>query len=326
MDIKTTYMGLKLKNPIIVASCGLSKSVDSIRKLVDAGAGCIVLKSLFEEQVVAETREIEKYVGPSWHTEALDYIRNYGIQLGPREYLNLIEDAKKVVSIPLIASLNCISSNWWIEYAKKLENSGADGLELNIAFVTNNPKRDSKEVESLYYDIVERIKQQVTIPIAIKLGPYFSSLAHFTQGLVQRGVQGLVLFNRFYQVDFDIDKMELVPGSRYSSPDEISLPIRWIALLSAIMECDFSASTGIHDGAGVIKLLLAGAKTVQVCSTLYQNGLERIGQILEDLQAWMKKQNFESLDSFRGKLSRLESDQPERFDRLQYIKAIVGIE
>ncbi len=326
MDIRTTYMGLKLKNPIIVASCGLSKSVDSIRKLVDAGAGCIVLKSLFEEQVVAETREIEEFIDPSWHTEALDYIRNYGIHLGTSGYLNLIEDAKKVVSIPLIASLNCISSNWWIEYAKKLENSGADGLELNIAFVTNDPKRDSKEVESLYYDIVERIKQQVTIPIAIKLGPYFSSLAHFTQGLVQRGVQGLVLFNRFYQVDFDIDKMELVPGSRYSSPDEISLPIRWIALLSAIMECDFSASTGIHDGAGVIKLLLAGAKTVQVCSTLYQNGLERIGQILEDLQAWMKKQNFESLDSFRGKLSRLESDQPERFDRLQYIKAIVGIE
>ncbi|HIJ64554.1 MAG TPA: dihydroorotate dehydrogenase-like protein [Candidatus Hydrogenedentes bacterium] len=326
MNTETTYMGLKLKNPIIVASCGLSKSVDSIGRLVDAGAGGIVLKSLFEEQLLAETREIEEYVGPSSHPEALSYIRNYGMQLGPTEYLSLIEDAKKAVSVPLIASLNCISSSSWIEYAKRLENSGADGLELNIAFVNKDPKLDSKGVELRYYSIVEQIRQQVSIPIAIKLGPYFSSLAHLAQGLVLRGVQGLVLFNRFYQVDCDIDKMELVPGSRYSSPDEISLPIRWIALLSAVIQCDLSASTGIHDGAGVIKLVLAGAKTVQVCSTLYQNGLERIGQMLEDVQAWMKEQDIESLDSFRGKLSRLESDQSEMFERLQYIKAMVGIE
>ena len=319
-------MGLQLKNPIIVASCGLSKSLDGIHRLVDAGAGCIVLKSLFEEQMVAETREIEKYVDPSSHTEALDYIRNYGMQLGPKEYLNLIEDAKKVVSVPLIASLNCVSSNWWIEYAKDLENSGADGLELNIVFIANDPNRDCKEVESRYYNTVERIKQQVKIPVAIKIGPYFSSLAHLTQGMIRRGVQGMVLFNRFYRVDIDIDKVELVRGTRFSSPDEISLPLRWVALLSPAVECDFSASTGIHDSAGVIKLLLAGAKTVQLCSTLYQNGLERIGQILEELQTWMKKRNFESLDAFRGKLSRLGSAQPEMFDRLQYIKAIVGIE
>jgi len=326
MDLTTTYMGLKLKNPIIVASSGLSKSLDGIRKLADAGAGAIVIKSLFEEQVVAETNEIEKYINSGSHTEALDYIRNYGTQHSASEYLNLIEEAKKVVSIPIIASLNCISSKEWIEYAKKLENSGADGLELNIAFLTNDPKRNSEEVESLYYDIVEKITKQISIPVAIKLGPYFSSLAHFTQGLHRRGVNGIVLFNRFYQMDFDIDKMELVSGSRFSSPKEISLPLYWISMLSSAIECDFSASTGIHDGASAIKLILAGAQTVQLCTTLYQNKLTRIGQVLEDIENWMKKHNFESLDSFRGKLSRSESDHPEQFDRLQYIKAIVGIE
>ncbi len=326
MNITTTYMGLKLKNPIIVASSGLSKSVDGISKLADAGAGAIVIKSLFEEQVLAETQEIEKHIGLDSHTEALDYIRNYGSQNSALEYLNLIKEAKKAVSIPIIASLNCISSKGWIDYAKKLENNGADGLELNIAFITNDPKSDSKEIESKYYDIVEQITQQVSIPISIKLGPYFSSLAHFTQGLKQRGVQGIVLFNRFYRMDFDINKIDLVSGSRFSSPREISLPLHWISLLSSKIECDFSASTGIHDGEGAIKLLLAGAKTVQLCSTLYKNKFTRIGEILKDIEEWMNKQNFESLDSFRGKLSRGKSDQSEKFDRLQYIKAIVGIE
>ena len=326
MDLSTTYMGLKLKNPVIVASSGLSKSVDGIRKLADAGAGAIVIKSLFEEQIMAETNEIEKYIDLGSHTEALDYIRNYGNQHSADEYLNLIKEAKKVVSIPIIASLNCISSKGWVEYAKKLEKSGADGLELNIAFTTNDPKTDSKNVESLYFDIVDEITKQISIPVAIKLGSYFSSLSHFTQGLSWRGVKGIVLFNRFFQMDFDIDKMELVSGSRFSSPNEISLPLYWISLLSSTIECDFSASTGIHDGEGAIKLLLAGAQTVQLCTTLYQNKLTRIGEILEDIEVWMKKYNFESLNSFRGKLSRNESDHPEKFDRLQYIKAIVGIE
>ncbi|MFX0210022.1 MAG: dihydroorotate dehydrogenase-like protein [Candidatus Hodarchaeota archaeon] len=325
-DLNTTYMGLKLNNPIMVSSCGLSDSIDGVRKIASAGAGCVVLKSLFEEQMDMETRDIGQYIGHSWHTEAFDYVRNMGMQLGPNDYLKLIEDAKKAVSIPVIASLNCISPRWWSEYAKKLENAGADGLELNVAYLPSDSKRDSREVENIYYQIVEKIKEVVNIPVAVKVGPYFSSLASFAEELSRRGADALVLFNRFYQVDVDIEMITLKSGHQLSRPEEISLPLRWIALLYDRIQCDLAGSTGVHDGAGVIKILLAGARVVQICSTLYKNGLEEIEKILDHLAAWMKEHKFESIEQFRGKASKSQIEKPELWERLQYIKALVGIE
>jgi len=326
VDLNTTYMGLTLKNPVMVSSCSLSNSIDGVCKIASIGAGAVVLKSLFEEQLDIETREIERYIGHSWHTEAFDYVRNMGMQLGPNNYLKLIEGAKKSVSIPVIASLNCISPRWWSEYAKKVENAGADGLELNIAYLPVDFERDSREVENIYYQIMEKIKEVVHIPVAVKIGSYFSSLASFAEELSRRGANALVLFNRFYQIDVDIENISLKSGYQLSRSEEIGLPLRWIALLSDRIQCDLAGSTGIHDGTGVIKILLAGAKVVQVCSTLYKNGLQQIEQILDYLAAWMKEHKFESIEQFRGKVSQSQIEKPELWERLQYIKALVDIE
>jgi dihydroorotate dehydrogenase (fumarate) len=325
-SLKTTYMGLELRNPLLVASCSLSKSVDGIRKMEDAGAGGVILKSLFEEQIDKETRDIEQYIDHTWHTEAMDYVRNMGMELGPGDYLRLLESAKKSVSIPVIASLNCVSPRWWSEYARKLQNAGADALELNIAYMPSSPGRTSDQVEQLYCQIIEYVKSEIDLPVAVKIGPYFTALSSFAEALVNRGADALVLFNRFYQVDIDVDKMALVPGYRFSAPEEITIPLRWLALLSTTVECHLSATTGVHDSAAVIKMILAGATTVQVCSTLYQKGMDQIGILLKGLESWMAKHNFGSPDDFRGRLGREQAEHPELWDRLQYIKALVGIE
>ena len=326
MDLKTTYMGLELKNPIIVASCGLSKTLSGIKKISDSGAGCVILKSLFEEQILAEMQEVEQYAYSSAYTEGLDYLRSYKKEHSVEEYLNTLEEAKKISSIPIISSLNCVSSKEWFEFASKIEQSGADGLELNISFANYDPKKSCEEIKAVYLDIVEKIIDKVSIPVSVKLGHNFSSLAHFSQKLVNRGVKGIVLFNRFYQSDIDIEKMELTSASPFSSSNEYSLPLRWIAALSNTIEVEFSASTGIHDGESAVKLLLAGAQTVQVCSTLYKNKLTQVNKILLDVEKWMKNHSFDSIDDFRGKLDRAHSDHPEKFDRLQYIKALTGID
>jgi dihydroorotate dehydrogenase (fumarate) len=326
MNLKTNYLGLELANPIIVSSCGLSKNIEGIKDIEKAGAGAVVLKSMFEEQIQAETNEAAKYVGVDSHTEAYDYLRNYSNEYSVSAYLNLVEKAKKEVKIPIIASLNCISPEGWTDYAKKLEESGADALELNIGFVNNDIKKNSQEVEALYYEIVKEVLKKISIPVSVKIGPYFSSLAYFASRLVTLGVSGIVLFNRFYRTDFDIDNFKYTSGSPFSKPEEISLSLHWIASLSSFIRCDFSGSTGVHDGAGVIKMLLAGAHSVQVCSTLYKNKLDKIGEMKATLTEWMEKNNFEDIISFRGKLSREESGQAEKLDRLQYIKALTGIE
>jgi dihydroorotate dehydrogenase (fumarate) len=249
-----------------------------------------------------------------------------GMALGPREYLKLIEAAKSKVSVPIIASLNCISPKWWTGYAKQIAAAGADGLELNISVMPSDPGRTSEEIESLYPEILEGVRAETDIPIAVKIGSHFSSIARIADELCKRGASALVLFNRFYQLDIDIEKLKLAPGYRFSSPDEISVPLRWIALLSGRVKCDLAASTGVHDGAGVIKQLLAGAAVVQICSTLYVNGLEQVGRMLGQLEEWLKRHDFESTDQMRGKMSQMESDRPELYERLQYIRALVGID
>jgi len=323
-ELSTTYMGLALRNPLIVASCGLTKTADGVRRCADAGAGAVVLKSLFEEQILADLHGNEIDTGFLWHPEALDYVQRMGLELGPQTYLKLIKEAKQTVSIPVIASLHCVSSGLWTDYVRKITDAGADAIELNISVMLSDPRRDSGHVEKMYMDTVENVARLTTIPVAVKIGPYFTSVARMASEIWKRGAKALVLFNRFYQFDINLDTMELAPGHSLSSPQEIALPLRWISLLSGKVKCDFAASTGVHDADGAAKLILVGATTVQLCSTLYKNGLARIGTIRTDLERLMDKHGFKSIDQMRGKLSQARSDKPELYERLQYIKALVG--
>jgi dihydroorotate dehydrogenase (fumarate) len=325
-DLSTTYLGLPLRNPLVVASCSLTKTVDGVRRCAEAGAGAVVLKSLFEEQILADLHGTEVDATPLWHPEALDYVQRMGLELGPRSYLRLIGDAKRAVEIPVIASLHCISSGLWTNYVRQVTDAGADAIELNISVMPSDPKRDGAAVEKIYTDAVESVTQLASIPVAVKIGPYFSSMARVASELWMRGAKALVLFNRFYQFDIDVERMELTHAYRLSSPQEMTLPLRWISLLSGRIACDLSASTGIHDAAGVAKLILAGATTVQLCSTLYKNGIDRIGAIRDDLERLMEKHGLESIDRMRGTLSQAKSGSPELYERLQYIKALVGME
>lgn len=345
VDLTTLYMGLELKNPLIVSSCGLTKTVQGVKKAAEAGAGAIVLKSLFEEQIAAEVTELTGYAVDSGHTEAFEYLQGYGQALGPREYLELVSDAKRAVEVPIIASVNCVSDRRWGEYARQLAAAGADGLEINVGFLPNRASLTGTEVDERYEHILEAVREQVDLPIALKVGPYISSFAHLAARLgndhvlrtgnrapveelpaQHRRADALVLFNRFYRFDIDVDKLQLTGGNPYSSPAELHLPLRWIAYLAGRVDCDLAATTGVHDGYDLVKQLLAGATAVQVCSTLYRNGIGQIGLILNQLEEWMQARGYSRLDDFRGRLSQSRSQHPEDFERLQYIKALVGIE
>ena len=324
VNLSTKYMGLQLDNPLVIASCSIVKHQDAIRRCADAGAGAIVLKSLFEEQIEVDAQQLEQHLWMASHSEAFDYVTNMGMELGPREYLKLIEDAKKAVSLPIIASLNCISSKWWLGYAKQIAAAGADALELNISIMPGDSKRHGGDLENIYLQIVDDVKREIDLPVAVKIGPHFSSLSRMASQLASHGASALVLFNRFYQLDIDIDRLELVPGNRFSSPEEMSLSLRWVSVLYGRTDCDLAASTGIHDGHCVIKQLLAGATVTQLCSTLYIYGVEQITHIRSQLEQWMIRHNFATIDDFRGRLSQQRSNRPEIYERLQYIKALVA--
>jgi len=350
IDLTTSYMGLKLKNPLVVSSCGLTKTVRGVQKCAEAGAGAIVLKSLFEEQITAELQELTRHVDSVGHTEALEYLHGYGEALGPREYLQLVHDARQAVAVPIIASINCVSDARWADYARQLAAAGADALEVNIGFLPNSAGQTGAAVEDRYARILHAVRTQVDLPVALKVGPYISSFANlaarlgndrmagtpFTVGwcgpgendreITWRGADALVLFNRFYSFDIDVDTLQLAAGNPYSSSEEIHLPLRWISLLAGRASCDLAAATGIHNGRDVVKQLLAGATVTQLCSTLYRNGLGRIETILDQLQQWMRAHDFERLDDFRGRLSQARSEHPDDYERLQYIKALVGRE
>jgi dihydroorotate dehydrogenase (fumarate) len=348
IDLATRYMGLELKNPLVVSSCGLTKTLAGVQKCAAAGAGAIVLHSLFEEQIAAEVAELTHYADSAGHTEAFEYLRGYGQALGPREYLELVRDSKQAVEVPIIASVNCVSDERWADYAEKLAAAGADGLEVNIGFLPNNAHLTGAEVEGRYERILHAVRTQVGLPVALKVGPYLSSFANlaarlgndrlpgqpFTVGWCGpgeldkqtnwKGADALVLFNRFYRFDIDVSTQQLTGGNPYSTSAELHLPLRWIALLAGHIDCDLAATTGVQDGTDVVKLLLAGATAIQICSTLYRNGLGQIGLILEQLQAWMQDHGYNQLDDFRGRLSQSRSEKPHDYERLQYVKALVG--
>jgi dihydroorotate dehydrogenase (fumarate) len=326
IDLSTQYLGLNLKNPLIVSSSSLTNNVNGILSCANSGAGAVVLKSLFEEQITSELETIENDPSIDDHPEAADYVRKLGMDFQSDTYLQLIEQAKNSVDIPIIASLNCISHEKWTDFARQIEEAGADALELNIAIMPKDFDAETEKIEDLVVAIVKNVRSKIDIPLTIKLGPYFTSLPKMVQRLQDAGVNGLVLFNRFYRPDVDIEKLEIVPGYRYSSPEEISLSLRWIGILSRKVTVDLASSTGIYDGAGVIKQILAGAQTTQICSTVYVNGFKQIGIMLERVKFWMQTHGYESLDDFRGILSHKTTQKPAYYERLQYIKALVGIE
>jgi dihydroorotate dehydrogenase (fumarate) len=327
INLETSYMGLLLKNPIIVGSSGLTNSVENIIQIEKNGGAAVVLKSLFEEQIkhAASSTIVQNEFGNSY-PEAEDYIRNYTRENDVANYLKLIAESKKAVSIPIIASINCISNTEWITFAKQIEDAGADALELNVFVLPSDPNKESSQNEAVYFDIVQKVLKVVKIPVALKISYYFSSLAKTITKLSWTGVKGIVLFNRFFSPDIDIEHLEVKTTNVFSSPSDIAISLRWIAMMSAHVSCDLAASTGVHDGKGLIKQLLAGAKAVQIASVLYKKGFKEIEQMLETLENWMERKNYTNLNEFMGKMSVAETENPAAYERVQFMKHFSGIE
>ncbi|MFO7722677.1 MAG: dihydroorotate dehydrogenase-like protein [Bacteroidales bacterium] len=327
-DLSTKYMGLSLKNPVIVGSSGLTNSTENIIKIEQSGAGAVVLKSLFEEQIRYEVSKALTSDDESMnmYPEAMDYISNYSKNHKINAYLDLIRDSKAATDIPIIASINCVSATEWTSFAKKIQDAGADALELNVFVLPSDPNHGAAENEKLYFDLAETVLKQVSIPVSLKISHYFSGLARFTRQLSWTGIKGMVLFNRFFSPDIDINNFKVISTNVFSTPEEISISLHWVAMLSDILHCDISASTGVHDGQGVIKQLLAGATTVQVTSVLYKEGFARIPAMLNELTAWMDKNNFAKIEDFRGKMSYKLTENPAAYERMQFMKHFAGIE
>lgn len=324
-DLSTTYLGLDLKNPLIVGSCGFTNSVDKIEELAQNGAGAIVLKSLFEEQILADlSANLEDYATD--YPGATDYVREYTRGNEVEAYLKLIAGAKKKVDVPVIASINCVSAKEWTSFAKSVENEGADAIELNVSLLPSNPNQTSDQNEKQYVDIVSAVSDMVSIPVALKMSHYSAALANLIQKLSWTDkIAGFVLFNRYYSPDIDVEKMVVKSSDLLSNPAEGTQPLRWIALLSGIIEKDLVASTGIHDHEAVIKQLLAGAAAVQIVSTVYKNGMGQIATILEGLEKWMDEKSFDTIGDFRGKLSNEKAADPAVFERTQFMKYYGGL-
>jgi len=325
VDLSTEYLGLKLKNPVIAGSSGLTNSVKSITELEENGAGAVVLKSIFEEEIAFEYEDILKEAeSKGYNLDQFDYYDYKIKEDNIDKYTTLINESKKNVSIPVIASVNCVYSHEWLAFASQLEKAGADAIELNMFFLPSDFERTSEEKEKAYFQIIEQVQKAVSLPIALKISYYFSNLGPMIQKLSNTGISGLVLFNRFFSPDFDIDKFEVKSSNLFSAPSDLSISLRWIAIMAARVICDLAASTGVHDGVALIKQLLAGADAVQVASTLYKNGKGRIGEMLKTLEEWMKGKGYGSLSDFKGKMSQAKSSNPAAFERVQFMKYFGG--
>ncbi|MDD2385509.1 MAG: dihydroorotate dehydrogenase-like protein [Bacteroidales bacterium] len=323
--LKTNYLGLKLKCPVIVSSSGLTKKIENLIEAEESGAGAIVLKSIFEEQI---TYESNKAIDQSHnYPEVADYIRNYSKHNSLNEYIQLIKDAKKAVTIPIIASINCTSDLEWGDYAKKIEAAGADALELNMNIFPFNPDKKAADIEEQYYKIVESVKKNTKLPIACKLGKNFTNLPYFIKQLNFRGVNSFVLFNKFFEPLIDINKEEITNSAVLSHENDLKISLRWVAIIKGMMpEIEISASTGIHSANACIQQILAGADTVQLCSVLYRKGISEIKPIISDMIDWMDKKSYKYIDDFRGKLSYENIKDPQMYERFQFIKYFANIE
>jgi dihydroorotate dehydrogenase (fumarate) len=325
MDLTTTYLGLTLKNPIVPSASPLSHTLDSMKRLEDAGAAAIVMYSLFEEQITHEAAELNHYLtkGTESFAEALSYFpeaKEYN--LGPDQYIELLHKAKQSLRIPVIGSLNGVSTGGWIKFAKKIEEAGADALELNIYYIPTDPQLPGTHVEERYLEVLRAVKGTVRIPISMKLSPYFSSMANLAKRLDNEGVNGLVLFNRFYQPDIDLEVLEVTPNVVLSTSDALRLPLRWIAILYGKLKASLAATSGIHTTQDVLKMLMAGATVTMMCSALLKHGPNRIKQILVELDQWMAEHEYVSVKQMQGSMSQKSVADPAAFERANYMKSL----
>ena len=327
-DLKTNYLGLELRNPIVAGSSGLTKSVEGIKRCADAGAGAVVLKSLFEEEIRLQFSDTQNALGASHsHPDAYEYFQaDLATHLGPKKYLELIENASKAVDIPVIASVNCVTGDTWASYAGQIEAAGAKALELNVYALPMDPRLTSDELESVYVDAVRAVKEKVSIPVSLKLVPHITNTMRLARRLGDVKVDGMVLFNRFFEPDINIESLEYAGGLSLSEPAEFRHSLRWIALLYGRTQANLCASTGIYSGETVVKQILAGASAVQVVSALYRNGISEVEGMLSVLENWMKRHKFASINDFKGKMSKALSDDAHLLERAQHIKAFVNAE
>lgn len=323
-DLKTTYMGIELESPIVIAASSISSFIDRIKLAEQAGAGLLVVRSLFEEQIQIDAMRMEEKLaaGAESFAEALSYFPEikHG---GADEHLMWIEKTRAEVKMPLIASLNAVSPGGWVKYAKQLESTGVDGLELNVYALATDPSVKGAEIESDLYTTVEAVLSEVSIPVSVKLSPFYTSAANVAAGLAKRGVKGLVLFNRFLQPDIDAERESVVQEMVFSSPQEMRLPLRWVALLYGRVGADLALNTGVHSGLDVARALLAGAQIVQTASALLENGIPYLSTMLRELEHWMEAHGYEALPDFRGKLSQQKADDPFAYERAQYVKLLM---
>ena len=324
MDLKTTYLGLELANPIVSGSCPLGANLDTVRLLEDAGAAAVVMPSLFEEEIMAAaTAQMEMESAGAGFAEASSYIPNPdGYHVGPDQYLDHLRAAKEAVSIPIIASINGTSAGGWTRYAKKMEEAGADALELNTYYIATDANEPGSDVEKRTLDIVTAVKEAVSIPIAVKLSPFFSSLANFAKQLQEKGADGLVIFNRFYQPDLDIEELDVVPNLRLSTADELRLRLRWLAILSSQVELSLAATGGAHNAVDVIKATMAGAHSVQMVSALLIHGPEHIKRTLEAVDFWLTEHEYESLRQMQGSMNMSKVPDAAKLTRANYMKML----
>ena len=324
ISMETNYLGLTLKNPIIIGSCGLTNSYEKIKEFDNMGAGAVVLKSLIEEQINLEAGSM---IQEQSHSEADDYILSYTKSKTIDDYISLIEKCKKNITIPIIASINCISSSDWVQFAKRIEDAGADALELNLFYLPMDKNAKAEDFENIYFELVSKIKKDIKIPISIKLSPYFTNVLNMVNRLHNADVKGVVLFNRFYEPDIDIERMEFRSAEVFTSANAIRQSLRWVGIISSkINNIDIASSTGVHSGEAAIKMLLAGATVVQAASVFYKNGAVYVEKMLKDMESWMRRHNYKNIQEFRGKMSYNQFDDASYYERSQFIRYFASID
>lgn len=326
MNTKVKYLGLELNSPVVAASCGLTSCVENLRTLADAGAGAVVLKSIFEEQIIYDIKRNTHVVAPvNNYGGSYEYVAQHVPEDSVQKYFSLVRDAKSCLSIPVIGSINCYSHENWLTYAKQFQDAGCDALELNMAIFPFETSLSSDDVERTFADIIQSLRKFVTIPISIKVSPYFTDLSKFMQQLSWMGIQGVTIFNRTVSIDVNLENETLCNGSLFSNPGELANTMRWTAVLANKIRCDLSASTGVETAEDVVKLLLLGATTVQVASTLYRNGLPHMQKLNQGLQDWMISKGYESIDEFKGKLSLKANEKAAMLMRTKFMNYFAEI-
>ncbi len=325
VDLKTNYLGLELRNPIVASSSPLSERIETVQALEEAGVSAVVMYSLFEEQIIHESLELDHFLNKDAesYAEALGYFPEVGrYTLGPEVYVDQVKKLKAAVDIPIIGSLNGVSKGGWTEYAQKIEDAGADALELNLYYLPTDAGISSSELESAHVDLVQNICTNVNIPVAVKLSSSFTALPNFTRQLVDAGAKGLVLFNRFYQPDFDLEALEVTPNLRLSSSAELRLPLRWIAILYGRVKADFALTSGVHKHSDILKAMMAGAKVTMLASALLKKGPAKATKMLAKLARWMEEHEYESIQQMQGSMSQGAVADPSAFERANYMKVL----